>query len=88
MFEQIECSQPYELEPDKKYRFQLQAINALGRVVDQSVWSPEVLPLSGLMFVDLPLLILGRFCPVRHSSLDMFIRKHVLKSPLSVTTLM
>lgn len=70
-----------------KYRFQLEAINAQGRIVDRSVWSPEVRPSPGLMFVDLPLLVLGRFCPVRYSSLEMFIRKHVLRFPFSIMRL-
>eukprot|EP00917_Polyrhabdina_sp_WS-2016_P019838 GHVP01042405.1.p1 GENE.GHVP01042405.1~~GHVP01042405.1.p1 ORF type:complete len:2017 (+),score=296.19 GHVP01042405.1:54-6104(+) len=74
----METTQRYFLEPQKKYRFSIEAMNVVGRKIDESKYSAEVCPGVENSFIDFPLAVFSQICPTRYSSLKLFIKRHVI----------
>lgn len=74
---QLQTDQAWSLQPSIKYRFKLLGVNAAGRVVAQSSWSPEMSVGDYSDFGDLIWWLCRKFCPSRISTLKLFLSKHL-----------
>lgn len=74
---QLETDRSWRLRHDTKYRFKLLGIDSAGHLVAESSWSPEVSVGEYSDIIDIPFWIFRKFCPTNHSTLKVFLLKHV-----------